>query len=81
MAGRLPRPQPTSKWRPSCCNRSRRRGLARRVTESLYAWAWGKGARFAYLQVVATNAAALPLYDAQGFRTTYAYEYIVPPPS
>jgi ribosomal protein S18 acetylase RimI-like enzyme len=48
---------------------ARRRGLARRVTESLYAWARGHGARFAYLQVVATNAAALPLYAGQGFRT------------
>jgi GNAT superfamily N-acetyltransferase len=57
---------------------ARRRGLARRVTQSLYAWAWGQGARFAYLQVVATNAAAMPLYEAQGFRTIYAYEYLVP---
>jgi GNAT superfamily N-acetyltransferase len=60
---------------------ARRRGLARKVTESLYAWAWSHGARFAYLQVVATNAAALPLYVAQGFRTVYAYEYRVPPES
>lgn len=58
---------------------ARRRGLARRVTESLYAWAWAKGARFAYLQVVATNAAAMPLYAAQGYRTVYEYEYLVPP--
>ena len=58
---------------------ARRRGLARKVTESLYAWAWDHGARFAYLQVVATNAAAMPLYEAQGFRTVYDYEYIVPP--
>lgn len=58
---------------------ARRQGLARRVTESLYAWAWKRGARFAYLQVVATNAAAMPLYEAQGFRTVYAYEYRVPP--
>ena len=57
---------------------ARRRGLARRVTESLYAWAWQRGARFAYLQVVATNAAAMPLYVAQGFRTLYEYEYRVP---
>ncbi len=57
---------------------ARRRGLARKITESLYAWAWSRGARFAYLQVVATNAAATPLYEAQGFRTMYAYEYRVP---
>ena len=58
---------------------ARRQGWARRVTESLYAWAQAQGARFAYLQVVATNAAALPLYEAQGFRTVYGYEYWVPP--
>jgi N-acetylglutamate synthase len=58
---------------------ARRRGLARKVTESLYAWAWRHGARFAYLQVVATNAAAMLLYAAQGFRTVYDYEYFVPP--
>lgn len=59
---------------------ARRRGLARRVTESLYAWAWRRGARQAYLQVVATNAAAMPLYAAQGFRTIYDYAYRIPPP-
>ena len=57
---------------------ARRRGLARKVTESLYAWARGHGVHHAWLQVVATNAAALPLYAAQGFRTAYAYEYRVP---
>jgi N-acetylglutamate synthase len=57
---------------------ARRRGLARKITESLYAWAWGHGARFAYLQVVATNQAAMPLYAGQGFRTVYEYEYRVP---
>jgi N-acetylglutamate synthase len=59
---------------------ARRRGLARKVTESLYAWAWRRGARRAYLQVVATNAAAMPLYAAQGFRTVYDYAYRIPPP-
>ena len=58
---------------------ARRRGLARKITESLYAWAGGHGARFAYLQVVATNQAAMPLYAGQGFRTVYEYEYRVPP--
>lgn len=57
----------------------RRQGLARRLTESLYAWARTQGARFAYLQVVATNDAALPLYAAQGFRPVYDYIYRVPP--
>jgi GNAT superfamily N-acetyltransferase len=60
---------------------ARRQGLARRVTESLYAWAWKQGARFAYLQVVSTNSAAMPLYAAQGFRTVYEYEYRIPPVS
>ena len=60
---------------------ARRRGLARRVTESLYAWAWDCGARFAYLQVVATNAAARPLYAEQGFETVYSYHYRAPPPA
>lgn len=58
---------------------ARRQGLARRITESLYAWAWQCGTRFAYLQVVEANAAALPLYEAQGFRTAYAYSYWLPP--
>jgi GNAT superfamily N-acetyltransferase len=59
---------------------ARRRGLARRVTESLYAWARGYGARFAYLQVVVTNVAAMPLYTAQGFHTVYECEYRIPSP-
>jgi GNAT superfamily N-acetyltransferase len=57
---------------------ARRRGLARKVTESLYAWAWRQGVRHAYLQVVASNEAAMPLYAAQGFRTVYGYEYRIP---
>jgi GNAT superfamily N-acetyltransferase len=58
--------------------RARRRGLARRLTESVCAWGYGLGARFAYLQVVATNQAALPLYTALGFETVYSYGYRVP---
>jgi ribosomal protein S18 acetylase RimI-like enzyme len=58
--------------------RARRRGLARRLTESVCAWGHTQGARFAYLQVVATNQAALPLYTALGFETVYSYGYRVP---
>jgi ribosomal protein S18 acetylase RimI-like enzyme len=57
---------------------ARRRGLARRLTQSIGAWGAGHGARFAYLQVVATNAAALPLYADLGFHTVYSYAYRVP---
>jgi ribosomal protein S18 acetylase RimI-like enzyme len=57
---------------------ARRRGLARRLTESICAWGHAQGARFAYLQVVATNQAALPLYTALGFETVYSYGYRVP---
>ena len=57
---------------------ARRRGLARRLTESVCAWGRSQGARFAYLQVVATNQAALPLYTALGFETVYSYGYRVP---
>ncbi len=57
---------------------ARRRGLARRLTESVCAWGQARGARFAYLQVVATNTAALPLYAALGFETVYSYGYRVP---
>jgi GNAT superfamily N-acetyltransferase len=58
--------------------RARRRGLARRLTQSLGAWGRGRGATHAYLQVVATNEAALPLYASLGFETVYSYAYRVP---
>src|SRR4051812_29747058 len=57
---------------------ARRRGLARRLTQSIGAWGRTQGAHFAYLQVVATNQAALPLYADLGFETVYSYAYRVP---
>jgi GNAT superfamily N-acetyltransferase len=57
---------------------ARRQGLARRLTQSVGAWGRTHGARFAYLQVVATNSAALPLYAELGFETVYSYAYRVP---
>lgn len=56
---------------------ARRRGLARRLTQSIGAWGRQRGARYAYLQVVASNAAALPLYADLGFETVYSYAYRV----
>ena len=58
--------------------RARRRGLARRLTCSIVAWGKTHGARQSYLQVVATNSAALPLYQSLGFETLYSYSYRVP---
>jgi ribosomal protein S18 acetylase RimI-like enzyme len=55
----------------------RRRGLARQISNSLMAYAQGRGARRAWLQVEQMNAAALPLYAALGFRTAYAYHHRV----
>jgi ribosomal protein S18 acetylase RimI-like enzyme len=57
---------------------ARRQGLARRLTQSVGAWGRAHGARFIYLQVVATNSAALPLYADLGFETVYSYAYRVP---
>ena len=57
---------------------ARRQGLARRLTQSIGAWGRAHGARFIYLQVVATNSAALPLYAGLGFETVYSYAYRVP---
>jgi N-acetylglutamate synthase len=58
---------------------ARRQGLARRLTQSIGAWGRAGGAGFGYLQVVATNAAARPLYASLGFETVYSYAYRVPP--
>lgn len=58
---------------------ARRRGLARRVLRSVCAWGHAQGARVAYLQVVASNAAARPLYADHGFETVYSYWYRLPP--
>ncbi|MCW5730615.1 MAG: GNAT family N-acetyltransferase [Alphaproteobacteria bacterium] len=55
----------------------RRQGLARRVVESILAWAAAQGATEAYLQVVAANGPAIALYDRLGFRECHAYHYRV----
>jgi ribosomal protein S18 acetylase RimI-like enzyme len=54
---------------------ARRRGHARRVVATLLNLAHGLGARAAYLQVEANNAAARPLYRDFGFTERYRYWY------
>ncbi len=53
----------------------RRRGLARKVFETLLATARAAGARRGYLQVEAENAAAIALYAAAGYVEAYRYRY------
>jgi GNAT superfamily N-acetyltransferase len=58
---------------------ARRRGLARRTLGALCAWGADRGARRAWLQVVAANTPARHLYAELGFRETYRYWYRVAP--
>jgi len=53
----------------------RRRGYGRKVTTSLLAWGAAQGAQRAFLQVVASNKAAIALYRDLGFRDLYDYWY------
>jgi ribosomal protein S18 acetylase RimI-like enzyme len=56
----------------------RREGLSRAVLSALLHWAAERGARGACLQVVATNAPAVRLYERIGFdRELYRYHYRV----
>ncbi|MDF1597249.1 MAG: GNAT family N-acetyltransferase [Acidimicrobiia bacterium] len=59
----------------------RRRGLARRMSESLMAWGIDQGASLAYLQVMHENTAAWQLYESMGFTFGYDYWYRSPAPS
>lgn len=56
----------------------RGRGLGRRLVDGLLRWGAGRGARSAYLQVLAANA-AVRLYERTGFREVYRYWYRVRP--
>jgi ribosomal protein S18 acetylase RimI-like enzyme len=57
----------------------RRQGLAARLCRALLDAAAQQGARTAYLQVGADNAAARRLYARLGFVDAYSYAYRVPP--
>jgi N-acetylglutamate synthase len=54
---------------------ARRRGLARDLVHALLRWGEARGARTAYLQVEASNTAAVALYQATGFTRAYRYHY------
>ena len=53
----------------------RGRGLGRKLMNALRGWAWGEGARRAYLQVMEDNQPAIELYRRLGFETEYPYWY------
>jgi N-acetylglutamate synthase len=56
----------------------RRMGLARAVSERLFAWGASTGARRAVLQAETKNAAAQALYEQLGFRRRHVYRDFVP---
>lgn len=53
----------------------RNRGFAPEVVKGLLSWAYQRGARRSYLQVVSDNKAALHMYNKLGFREIYHYWY------
>jgi ribosomal protein S18 acetylase RimI-like enzyme len=60
-------------------DRYRRRGLATSVMAALGSWAAERGGRSCVLQVVASNAPALALYDRLGFAEHHRYHYRLAP--
>jgi GNAT superfamily N-acetyltransferase len=55
----------------------RRKGHARRVLGGLLTWGKKQAVKTAWLQVEASNKAAVALYASMGFRTLYDYRYLV----
>jgi len=53
----------------------RRQGIGRELVSSALRWARLRGARQAWLQVLAKNANAIGLYERMGFQTAYSYTY------
>ncbi len=57
----------------------RRRGLTTAVMAALAGWARDRGAAACVLQVVASNAPAMALYDRLGFTEHHRYHYRLAP--
>lgn len=57
--------------------KQRGRGLGRCLVTSLMAWAHGRGATHAFLQVDTNNTPALRLYESLGFAPAYTYRTLV----
>ena len=57
---------------------SRRQGFSQALCRHLLSLAQGAGARWAYLQVDSSNAAARSVYAGLGFADAYAYHYRTP---
>lgn len=58
----------------------RRRGLATSLVSALLDWGASTGAEQAFLQVAASNQAAVALYERAGFEVAYTYVYAGPEP-
>jgi ribosomal protein S18 acetylase RimI-like enzyme len=56
----------------------RRRGLATDVTTTAEAWAVGRGATSAFVQVRVDNEAARTMYGKLGYEERYRYHYLQP---
>ncbi|GAA4242758.1 hypothetical protein GCM10022254_76970 [Actinomadura meridiana] len=56
---------------------ARRRGLGRRVLRALLGWGREQGCDHAYLVVVEGNAAAVAMYESEGFTRAGGYHYRV----
>jgi len=54
-----------------------RHGLAQQLCRGLLAWGHRRGARNAFLQVIAANSTAVRLYEKLGFQVAYKYWYRV----